>query len=476
MSSTCIQRRCASSSRRPDAVGRLFGTDGIRGIANADLSTELVDRVARAAVHVLAPQRRGRIALGRDPRISGDLLEAQFAAGLCSAGADAIRLGVLPTPGVALLTRRLDVDAGVVISASHNPVEDNGIKFFAPTGFKLPDAVEDEIERAIDSAAALARPSGTAVGRITDVPDAVDQYITFLAALARGRLDGWRIVVDCANGATSAVAPRLWQALGASVVPVCAEPDGTNINEGCGSTHPEVIAAAVRREGADLGFAHDGDGDRVIAADRHGHVVDGDAIMGIAALHRDAQGALPHRAIVATVMTNLGLEVVLRRAGIRVERVRVGDRYVLERMRETGIVVGGEQSGHIIFLDAATTGDGLLTAVQIANVLLETGRGLDEWAARFERYPQVLVNVRVQGPDRWVDDPEILGAVARAERHLADRGRVLVRASGTEPLVRVMTECEDARHAETLARELADLVATRLGGTVVIHQKAADRP
>jgi phosphoglucosamine mutase len=452
-------------------VGRLFGTDGIRGVANADLSTELVDRVARAAVHVLAPQRRGRVAIGRDPRISGDLLEAQFAAGLCSAGADAVRLGVLPTPGVALLTRRLNVDAGVVISASHNPVEDNGIKFFAPTGFKLPDAVEDEIERLVEASAGLTRPSGTAVGRITDVSDATEQYLGYLTALARGPLGGWRIVVDCANGATSEVAPRLWRDLGATVIPIYAEPDGTNINAGCGSTHPEVVAAAVVREGADLGFAHDGDGDRVIAADRRGRVVDGDAIMGIAALHRDARRALPHRAIVATVMTNLGLEVALRGAGIRLERVRVGDRYVLERMLETGIALGGEQSGHIIFLDHATTGDGIVTAVQIANVILETGRGLDELAARFSRYPQVLLNVRVQAPDRWVDDPEILGAVARAERHLGERGRVLVRASGTEPLVRVMTECEDAAQAETLARELADLVAGRLGGTLVTRTR-----
>lgn len=448
-------------------MGRLFGTDGIRGVANADLSTELVDRVARAAVHVLAPQRRGRVAIGRDPRISGDLLEAQFAAGLCSAGADAIRLGVLPTPGVALLARRLNVDAGVVISASHNPVEDNGIKFFAPTGFKLPDAVEDEIERLVESAAGLPRPSGGAVGRISNAPDAGEQYLAYLAGLASGRFTGWRVVLDCANGATSTLAPRLWDAVGATVIPVCAQPDGTNINAGCGSTHPEVVAAEVVRTGADLGFAHDGDGDRVIAADRHGHIVDGDAIMGIAALHRHRQGRLPGHAIVATVMTNLGLEVVLRGAGIRIERARVGDRYVLERMLETGITLGGEQSGHVIFLDHATTGDGMLTAVQIANVMLEAGRSLDELASRFHRYPQVLLNVRVAAPDRWVDDPEILAAVSRAERHLGQRGRVLVRASGTEPLVRVMTECEDAGEAESLARELADLVAGRLGGNVV---------
>lgn len=447
-------------------MGRLFGTDGIRGVANADLSTELVDRVARAAVHVLAPGRRGRVAIGRDPRISGDLLEAQFAAGLCSAGADAVHLGVLPTPGIALLVRRLNVDAGVVISASHNPVEDNGLKFFAPTGFKLPDAVEDEIEHIVERAAGLPRPSGIEVGRAATVPDAAEQYLAFLAGLARGRFSGWRIVVDCANGATSAIAPLLWEALGATVIPIHAAPDGTNINAGCGSTHPEVVAEAVVRERADLGFAHDGDGDRVIAADRHGRVVDGDAIMGLAAMHRQQHGRLPGGAIVATVMTNLGLEVALRGAGIRVERAKVGDRYVLERMLETGITLGGEQSGHVIFLDHATTGDGMLTAIQIANVMLEAGRSLDELTSGFHRYPQVLLNVRVPSPDRWVDDPEILAAVSRAERYLGDRGRVLVRASGTEPLVRVMTECEDAGEAESLARELADLVAARLNGSV----------
>ncbi|HKV43622.1 MAG TPA: phosphoglucosamine mutase [bacterium] len=445
-------------------MGRLFGTDGIRGIANADLSTELVDRVGRAAVHVLASGGRGRFAVGRDPRISGHLLEAALAAGMASAGADVLRLGVIPTPAVAYLARLLGVHAGIVISASHNPVEDNGVKFFAATGFKLPDAVEAEIEGALDRAAALPRPIGSRVGRMVDVPDAAERYLAYVAGLARTTLEGWRIVVDCANGATSALAPALWERLGATVIPIHAAPDGTNINAGCGSTHPEVIQSAAQAQGADVGFAHDGDGDRAIAADRYGHLIDGDAIMGITALHRQARAELPGDLVVATVMSNLGLEQALRGAGIRLERVRVGDRYVLERMLETGARVGGEQSGHVIFLDRATTGDGLITAVELVNVMLDSGRRLEELRAPFARYPQVLLNVRVVHPERWADDPEILRAIARAEARLGGRGRILIRASGTEPLVRVMTESEDAGIAEEIARELTELVTRQLGG------------
>jgi phosphoglucosamine mutase len=447
-------------------VGRLFGTDGIRGIANADLSTELVDRVGRAAVHVLAPRGRGRFAIGRDPRISGDLLEAALAAGMCSAGADVLRLGVLPTPGIAYLVPGLGVQAGVVISASHNPVEDNGVKFFGASGFKLPEAVEAEIETLSDRVSTLPRPTGSDVGRIHDVSDAAERYLQHVMSLAHGRLGGWRVVVDCANGATSRIAPVLWERLGATVIPLHAAPDGTNINAHSGSTHPEVIQAAVVAHQADVGFAHDGDGDRVIAADRHGWLVDGDVIMGITALHRHARGELPGSLVVATVMSNLGLEHALGKAGIRLERVGVGDRYVLERMLETGARVGGEQSGHVIFLDRATTGDGLITAVELVNVMLESGRSLDELRAPFIRYPQILLNVRVADPGRWARDPEILDAVKQAERRLGGRGRVLVRASGTEALVRVMTECEDPRTAEEIARSLGDLVSRRLGGMV----------
>jgi phosphoglucosamine mutase len=448
-------------------VGRLFGTDGVRGVANADLSTELMDRLGRAAVRVLAVGGRGRFALGRDPRISGDLLEAALSAAICSAGADVLRLGVLPTPGIALLTRRLGVDAGAVISASHNPMEDNGVKLFAPTGFKFPDAMEAQIEAVMGETGALPRPTGGAVGRIGDISDAAARYVEYLAGLARARLDGWRIAVDCANGATSRIAPELWRRLGADVVPLFAEPDGTNINAGCGSTHPEVIAAAVPAHRADVGFAHDGDGDRVIGADRRGRVLDGDTIMGIVALHQHARGELPGGLLVATVMTNMGLEVALRERGVRLDRARVGDRYVLERMLETGARIGGEQSGHVIFLDHATTGDGLVTALQLVNVVLESGRSIEELASPFHRYPQVLLNVRTAAPERWQDDPEILAAVALSERRLAGRGRVLVRASGTEPLVRVMTECDDGTVAWETASVLAELVARRLGGAVV---------
>jgi len=454
-------------------VGRFFGTDGIRGVANADLSTELMDRLGRAAVHVLVAGGRGRFALGRDSRISGDLLEASLAAAICSAGADVLRLGILPTPGIALLTRRLGVDAGAVISASHNPMEDNGVKLFAPTGFKFPDGMEAQIEAAMAETGALPRPTGGAVGRISDVPDAAARYMEYLTGLARARLDGWRIAVDCANGATSGIAPELWERLGADVIPLCAAPDGTNINAGCGSTHPEVIAAAVPAHRADMGFAHDGDGDRVIGADRLGRVLDGDTIMGIVALHRHARGELPGALLVATVMTNMGLEVALRERGVQLERARVGDRYVLERMLETGARVGGEQSGHVIFLDHATTGDGLVTALQLVNAVLESGRSIEELASPFHRYPQVLLNVRAQTPERWQDDPEILAALADVERRLAGRGRVLVRASGTEPLVRVMTECDDADAASDTASGLAELVARRMDGVVVEPRAAA---
>ncbi|HYM90246.1 MAG TPA: phosphoglucosamine mutase [bacterium] len=445
-------------------MGRLFGTDGIRGIANADLSTELVDRLARAAVEVLAGTVRGRFALGRDPRISGDLLEAAMAAGICSAGSDVLRLGVLPTPGVAHLARALAANAGIVISASHNPVEDNGVKFFSETGFKLPDAVEAAIEAAMGGVLERSRPTGRDVGRIHEMPEAGERYLSYVQGLARGRLGGWRVVLDCANGATSRIAPALWERLGATVIPLYAAPDGTNINVGCGSTHPEVIQAAVVTHHADLGFAHDGDGDRVIAADRHGQLVDGDTIMGITALDRHARGQLPGNLVVATVMSNLGLEQALRGAGIRLERVRVGDRYVLERMLETGAQVGGEQSGHVLFLDRATTGDGLVTAVELVNVILDSGRPLDDLRAPFIRYPQILMNVRVADPGRWASDPEIAKAARRAERRLGGRGRVLIRASGTEPLVRVMAEHEEAELAESIARELSDLIGRRLGG------------
>ncbi|MDQ7820257.1 MAG: phosphoglucosamine mutase [Armatimonadota bacterium] len=444
-------------------MGRLFGTDGVRGVANVDLTPELALRLGRAAAHLLSPAGGGQFLVGRDTRLSGPMLEAALVAAICSAGGQALRGGILPTPAVAYLTRRLGATAGVVISASHNPVEDNGIKFFGRDGFKLPDAVEDAIEALLDSPD-LRRAVGLQVGRAEDIPEAADLYVDHLAALAVAPAAGLRVVVDCAHGAACRTVPALWEALGATVIPINDTPDGARINVRCGSTHPDVVAQAVRDRRADVGFAHDGDADRVIAVDETGAVVDGDGLLAICALHLHARGRLPGARVVATVMSNLGLERALRRAGITLERTRVGDRYVLERMRQVGATVGGEQSGHIIFLDHATTGDGALTAVQVVNVMLQTGKRLSELAAVVERLPQVLVNVAVADRAALDTRPAIARAVADAQRALGERGRVLVRASGTEPLVRIMVEAEDAAQAASLADHLADVVARELGG------------
>lgn len=450
-------------------MGRLFGTDGVRGVANVDLTPELVFRLGRAAAHVLgadvAPESADegplRFFLGRDTRISGEMLEAALIAAICSMGAYALRGGILPTPAVAHLTRTNRAAAGVVISASHNPIEDNGIKFFARDGFKLPDAVEETIEAFLERDD-LPRAVGTRVGQITDLPEAAELYVDYVASLATASLAGMRVVVDCAFGAAYKVAPMLWEILGATVIAINDAPDGSRINVGCGSTNPEPLRQAVLEHGANVGFAHDGDADRVIAVDEAGRVVDGDAIMAICALHHRAQGKLASGRVVATVMSNLGLELALRRAGIALERTRVGDRYVLERMRELGSNLGGEQSGHIIFLDHATTGDGLLTALQVVNVMLETGERLSELADPIERFPQILRNVPVTARQSLDSRPEITAAIADAERSLGSRGRVLVRPSGTEPLVRVMVEAEDLQRAEAIAGHLVDVIQRTL--------------
>lgn len=441
-------------------MGRLFGTDGIRGVANDDLTPELAFRVGRAAGVILggggAP-----FFVGRDTRVSGPMLEAALAAGVCSVGADVDLGGILPTPAVAFLARARRAACGVVISASHNPVEDNGIKIFAGDGFKLPDVVEDRIETLIDRGDP-ARPTGTAIGSIRAVLRPADSYLDHVAGLSEGTLAGMHVVVDCAFGAATLVAPRLWERLGARVTALHAEPDGARVNVGCGSTHLGPLQDAVRSTGADVGFAHDGDADRVLAVDERGEVVDGDALMGICALDRERRDALPGRVVVATVMSNLGLEQALAAASIRLERTRVGDRYVLERMREIGAAVGGEQSGHLIFLDHATTGDGLVTAVQVTNVMLRSGRRLSELRAAIPRLPQVLLNVRVIERDA-ASSPEVAAAVAAAEARLAQRGRILVRPSGTEPLIRVMVEAEHQEEAERVAAEVAALIARRFG-------------
>jgi phosphoglucosamine mutase len=441
-------------------VGRYFGTDGVRGLANGDLTPELALGIAQAAARVLIghdPSHRPVAVIGRDPRASGEMLEAAVVAGLASAGADVLRVGVLPTPAVAFLTADFDADLGVVLSASHNPMPDNGIKLFARGGHKLPDEIESEIEAVLGAPGA--RPTGAAIGRVRDVGDAAERYIAHLLAAVPQRLDGLRVVVDCAHGAASRVAPETYRRAGASVVAIAAEPDGININDGVGSTHVEALAKRVVAEGADLGIAHDGDADRCLAVDADGQVVDGDQILALSALSLRAAGRLRDETIVATVMSNLGLHHAMRSAGISVVTTAVGDRYVLEELRARGLSLGGEQSGHVIFTDAATTGDGLLTALNVMARMASSRTPLAELAAVVQRLPQVLVNVRVTDRVRACEADAVKRALARARAELGDAGRILLRPSGTEQLVRVMVEAATHEHADEIARRLAAVVA-----------------
>jgi phosphoglucosamine mutase len=437
-------------------MARLFGTDGVRGIANLELTGDLAYRLGRSAVIALTEQGQGRprIALGRDTRASGEFLEAAMAAGICSAGGDAVLLGICTTPGVAFLTTDLEAQAGAVISASHNPAEYNGVKVFGSSGYKLPDDIEDEIE-ALTRVDSGPRPTGRRLGRILAVEDAPERYLKHLESLASTSLEGMRLVVDCANGAASRVAPELYRRLGAEVLPIHDEPDGWNINEGCGATAPEVVGLAVAEAGADAGIAHDGDADRAMFADSGGAVIDGDQVLAACAIELHRTGELAQGVVVTTVMANLGFRRSMETAAIQMVETRVGDRYVLEGMLQSGAVLGGEQSGHIIFLRHATTGDGLLTAVRFLSLARQKGMSVDELASCMQRYPQVLLNVPVADRQALDDARPVWDAVAAAERSLGDRGRVLVRASGTEPLVRVMveaaTEEEAARHAEAVA-------------------------
>lgn len=452
-------------------MGRLFGTDGVRGVANRDVTAELALDVSVAAAHVLGSTgafegHRPRAVVGRDPRASGEFLSAAVVAGLASAGVDVVDVGVLPTPGVAYLTAALGVDLGVMLSASHNPMPDNGIKFFARGGLKLPDDVEDAIEQRMGEP--WERPVGAAVGRINAEPGITEElYISHLVqtlpeAVAGPGLGGLRIAVDCANGAASEVGPATLRAAGADVVVINASPDGRNINEKCGSTHMEPLRAAVVASGADLGVAFDGDADRCLAVDHTGALVDGDQLMGILAVAMRDRGALAQDTLVTTVMSNLGLSLAMAEAGITTVQTAVGDRYVLEAMRSGGFDLGGEQSGHVVIARHATTGDGVLTSLQIAARVAETGTPLAELAAGIPRLPQVLVNVA--GVDRAgaQTDPGVQDAVAAAQGRLGTDGRVLLRPSGTEPLVRVMVEAREQEVAEQVAEELADVVRTRL--------------
>jgi phosphoglucosamine mutase len=442
-------------------MGRLFGTDGVRGRFGRDLTTDLARDLGRAAVAVLSRYQREAptFVIGRDTRASGEPLEAALVEGITGAGGDAYLVGVEPTPAIAFLTPAVRASSGVVISASHNPPEDNGIKFFGPYGFKLSDDLEDEIEGVLGSGDG--GPGRR--GRVLEMPEGSPDYVDHVVAAAECRLDGMRVVVDCANGAASRVAPEALRRLGAEVLPIFAEPNGSNINEGCGALHPEVVAAAVHAAGADAGVAHDGDADRALFADGDGNVIDGDQVLAACAIAMKEEGRLEGDLVVSTVMSNLGLRLALEAAGIRLILAPVGDRYVLEQMQQHGAILGGEQSGHVIFRDHGTTGDGLVTAVRFLSIARRRGLSVAALAGAMRRFPQVLLNVEVSRREALSEAEDVWAAVRAVEAELGNRGRVLVRASGTEPLVRVMVEAETQELALRHAEALASRVRARLG-------------
>ncbi len=446
-------------------MSRLFGTDGVRGLANVDLTAELALDLSVAAAHVLGEAgafegHRPRAVVGRDPRASGEFLEAAVVAGLASAGVDVVRLGVLPTPAVAYLTGSTGSDLGVMLSASHNPMPDNGIKFLARGGIKLDDVIEDAIEVRVGEE--WQRPTGAKVGRVLDDGQGFETYVSHLVRSAPNRFDGVKVVVDCANGAASLTAPETLRRLGAEVITYAAAPDGLNINLNCGSTHMEGLRREVIGHGADLGIALDGDADRCLAVDAGGELVDGDQILAVLALAMRDSGRLSNDTVVATVMSNLGFVQAMVRERIAVEQTKVGDRYVLESMKAGGHKLGGEQSGHVILSDHATTGDGTLTAVMLLARIAQTGKSLADLASVMTRLPQVLVNVPNVDKTRAGTDADVQAAVAAATARLGDTGRVLLRPSGTEPLVRVMVEAESSDTAHEVAHDLAAVVETSL--------------
>ncbi|GAB7387177.1 phosphoglucosamine mutase [Bacillaceae bacterium] len=445
-------------------MGKYFGTDGVRGVANRELTPELAFKLGRCGGYVLTKEKEHpKVVIGRDTRISGVMLENALIAGLLSIGAEVIRLGVISTPGVAYLTRALQAQAGVMISASHNPVEDNGIKFFGGNGFKLSDEKEAEIEQLLEAEAdRLPRPVGGDVGVVTDYLEGGQKYLQYLRSTVKQSFAGLKIVIDCANGAVSSLAPQLFCDLGADVVTIKANPNGVNINDGCGSTHPETVKEEVLKQEADLGLAFDGDADRLIAVDHLGNIIDGDHIMAICGLAMKKKGKLKGDTIVATVMSNLGFFKALEKEGIGAKQTAVGDRYVMEAMLEGGYNLGGEQSGHVIFLDYNTTGDGLLTAIQLLEVVKESGKSLHQLSQVVQKYPQILVNVRVADKMKLRGNPRIEQVIAEVERELAGNGRVLVRPSGTEPIVRVMAEGPDKAELEKQIRRIVEVVEAEL--------------
>ncbi|MFN2517718.1 MAG: phosphoglucosamine mutase [Jatrophihabitantaceae bacterium] len=440
----------------------MFGTDGVRGLANAELTPELALSVASAAARVLSAHdetHRPVAVVGRDPRASGEMLEAAVVAGLTSAGADVLLVGVLPTPAIAYLTGSYGADIGVMLSASHNQMADNGVKLFGRGGHKLADDIEAEVEAVVAAGSAWARPIGAHVGRVRSAPDAAARYLDHLAGAVTSSLSGLHVVVDCAHGAASVVAPELYRRVGARVTALAAAPDGVNINLGVGSTHPALLAKAVTDAGADLGIAHDGDADRCLAVDASGELVDGDQILGLCAIALREAGALCADTVVTTVMSNLGFHRAMREFGITVITTAVGDRYVLEALRERKLSLGGEQSGHVVFTGAATTGDGLLTALHVMARMVTTGHSLAQLAAVVQRLPQVLVNVPVADRSGVASSTVVQAALADAEAELGDDGRILLRPSGTEQLVRVMVEAPTQQQADAIARRLSDVVS-----------------
>lgn len=444
-------------------MARLFGTDGVRGVANDELTPMLAMQLGQAGAYVLSKEKAHKptIMVGCDTRISGDMLANALMAGACSVGANVVYVGVIPTPAIAYLTRKYRVDAGVVISASHNPVEFNGIKFFDGNGFKLPDALEDEIEELIKNGMKDVRfPTGSSIGKIKYRTDAKEEYINHVVNAVPVDLRGLKIVVDCAEGASYYTSVEALKELGAEIVAIHNNPDGTNINANCGSTHMEELKARVVYEKANVGLAFDGDADRLLAVDENGKRVDGDEIMAIVGNHMKAKGTLKKDIIVATVMSNLGFFLMGKEQGIHMEQTKVGDRYVLERMLEIGANLGGEQSGHIIFLDENTTGDGLLSALHLLRVMVETGKPLSELAKVMDVLPQALVGAQVPNhkKESYMEYAEIAEAIARVSEKFAGEGRVLIRPSGTEPLVRVMIEGKDQALIEKEAKELAELI------------------
>ncbi|MDT5079170.1 MAG: phosphoglucosamine mutase [Mycobacterium sp.] len=442
-------------------MGRLFGTDGVRGVANRELTAELALALGSAAARLGTSHHARRVAVvGRDPRASGEMLEAAVIAGLTSEGVDALRVGVLPTPAVAYLTGAYDAEFGVMISASHNPMPDNGIKIFGPGGHKLDDATEDRIEELVGGGPGV-RPVGAGIGRVVDAPDALERYLRHAASAVTTPARGLTVVVDCAHGAATTAAPQAYRAAGANVIAINAEPNGLNINDRCGSTHLDVLQKAVVAHGADLGLAHDGDADRCLAVDATGQVIDGDAIMVVLALAMRDAGELASNTLVATVMSNLGLHLAMRSAGIELRITSVGDRYVLEELRAGEYSLGGEQSGHIVMPAFGTTGDGIVTGLRLMSRMAQTGMTLAALAQPMQTLPQVLINVAVSDKATVAEAPDVRTAVAQAEAELGDTGRILLRPSGTEQVVRVMVEAADEDTARIVAARVAESVSAQ---------------